>query len=109
MIDHTVVFIWILGAMMPLMAVDFSIGGALRGAGDTRYPLRATLVGLLGMRCGLAVLFAWLGLGVEWIYGALIGDYLAKALILLYRFRSGRWRRIFERMRREREHADARV
>ena len=106
-IDHTVAFIWILGLMMPLMAVDFSIGGALRGAGDTRYPLRATLVGLLGMRCGLAVLFAWLGLGVEWIYGALIGDYLAKALILIYRFRSGRWRRIFERMRRDRERAEA--
>ena len=106
-IDHTIVFVWILGAMMPLMAIDFSIGGALRGAGDTRYPLRATLVGLLGMRCGLAVLFAWLGLGVEWIYAALIGDYLAKGLILLYRFRSGRWRRVFERMRRERARADA--
>jgi putative MATE family efflux protein len=106
-IEHTIAFVWILGAMMPLMAIDFSIGGALRGAGDTRYPLRATLVGLLGMRCGLAVLFAWLGLGVEWIYAALIGDYLAKGLILLYRFRSGRWRRVFERMRRERARADA--
>lgn len=106
-IEHTIVFVWILGAMMPLMAIDFSIGGALRGAGDTRYPLRATLVGLLGMRCGLAVLFAFLGLGVEWIYAALIGDYLAKGLILLYRFRSGRWRRVFERMQRERARAQA--
>ncbi len=37
-IQHTVEFTYVLGAMMPLMAVDFAIGGSLRGAGDTRLP-----------------------------------------------------------------------
>jgi Na+-driven multidrug efflux pump len=33
-----------------------------------------------------------LGLPVEWVYAALIGDYALKALMLTRRFRSGRWR-----------------
>lgn len=94
-IAYTVVFIYILGAVQPLMAVEFALGGALRGAGDTRYPLKATMAGLLGMRCLLAVLFALAGLSVEWVYAALIGDYALKALMLTRRFRSGRWRGVF--------------
>ena len=106
-VGYTISFIYILGAMMPLMAIEFSIGGALRGAGDTRYPLRATLVGLIVMRCGLAILFAWLGWSVVWIYGALIGDYLAKGAILLARYRSGRWRKVFQTMQERREQVRA--
>jgi Na+-driven multidrug efflux pump len=87
----TVVFIYILGAVQPLMAVEFALGGALRGAGDTRFPFLAVLAGLLGVRCALAALFAWLGLPVEWIFAALIGDYVVKATMLTRRFRSGRW------------------
>jgi putative MATE family efflux protein len=88
----TVAFIYILGAMQPLMAVEFALGGALRGAGDTRFPFLAVLAGLLGVRCVLAALFARLGLPVEWIFAALIGDYVVKASMLAWRFRSGRWR-----------------
>ncbi len=94
-IRYTVAFIYILGVVQPLMAVEFAFGGALRGAGDTRYPLKATMAGLLGMRCVLALLFAWLGLPVEWVFAALIGDYALKALMLTQRFRSGRWRSLY--------------
>ena len=93
-IERTVEFIYMLGAMMPLLAIDFSVGGALRGAGDTRFPLVATMVSLIGMRCGLAALFTYLGLPVIWVYGALIGDYLLKSTMLIWRFRSGRWKTI---------------
>ena len=51
------------------------------------------LLGLLGVRCTLAALFAWVGLPVEWIFAALIGDYVVKASMLVARFRSGRWQR----------------
>ncbi|HSG88640.1 MAG TPA: MATE family efflux transporter [Pseudomonadales bacterium] len=93
-VDYTISFIYILGAVQPLMAIEFALGGALRGAGDTRYPLKATMAGLLGMRCVLAVAFAWLGLSVEWVYAALIGDYALKGYMLTRRFKSGRWRMI---------------
>ena len=39
----TVIFIWIMGSLQPLMAIEFSLGGALRGAGDTKSPLLITL------------------------------------------------------------------
>jgi len=93
-IDYTVQFIHILGAMMPLLAVEFAIGGALRGAGDTRFPLVATFLGLIGMRCGLAALATFLGVEVFWVYAALVGDYVLKASLLIWRFRSGRWRTV---------------
>lgn len=91
----TVIFIYILGVAQPLMAIEFSIGGCLRGAGDTRFPLLTTMSGLIGVRVGLAALFAWLELSVVWIFAALIGDYLVKAIMLVVRFRSGKWRQIF--------------
>jgi putative MATE family efflux protein len=89
----TVTFIYILGSVQPLMAVEFALGGALRGAGDTRFPLYAVLAGLIGARITLASLFAWYGLPVEWIFAALIADYIVKAMLLTLRFRSGRWKR----------------
>lgn len=93
-IRYTVQFIHILGSTMPLLAVDFAIGGALRGAGDTRFPLVATFLGLIGMRCGLAALATFAGLPVVYVYAALIGDYLLKASLLIWRFRGGRWRTV---------------
>jgi hypothetical protein len=50
-----------------------------------------TFAGLIVMRCGLAALFTFLGLPVIWVYGALIGDYLLKGLMLTIRFHGGRW------------------
>ncbi|MCZ6784803.1 MAG: MATE family efflux transporter [Proteobacteria bacterium] len=90
----TVVFIYILGSVQPLMALEFTLGGALRGAGDTRFPLIAVMTGLLGVRVVLAGFFAWRGFPVEWIFAALIGDYIVKASMLTWRFRSGRWQTI---------------
>jgi len=91
----TVVFIYIMALAQPLMAIEFTLGGCLRGAGDTRFPLLTTLVGLVGVRVMLAGIFTLMGLGVEWIYGALIGDYIVKAAMLVWRFRSGKWKQIF--------------
>lgn len=88
----TVVFIHVLGSVQVLMAIEYALGGALRGAGDTRFPFLTVLTGLFGMRLTLAALFAWLGWPPEWIFAALIGDYVVKATMLTLRFRSGRWK-----------------
>ena len=88
----TVVFIYVLGSVQVLMAIEFALGGALRGAGDTRFPLYTVLAGLFGARVLLSGVFAWLGLPVEWIFAALIADYVVKATMLTLRFRSGRWK-----------------
>ncbi len=88
----TVQMAYILAATMPLMAIEFAIGGALRGAGDTRFPLLATAVGLLGARCALAATFTLLGWPVVWVYGAMIVECIVKAAMLLARFQSDRWK-----------------
>jgi putative MATE family efflux protein len=93
-VEYTVQFIYILGAMMPLLAIEFSIGGALRGAGDTRFPLMATIIGLLVMRCGLAAIATYMKLPVVYVYAALIGDYVVKSVMLIWRFRRGKWKTI---------------
>jgi len=90
----TVVFIYILGAVQPLMAIEAALGGALRGAGDTRFPMLTTLCGLVLVRGSVAALGAYLGLSVEWIFAALIADYIVKASMLVWRFKRDRWKSI---------------
>ena len=94
-VADAVAFIRALAAAQPFMAIDFTIGGALRGAGDTRFPLVAVFVGFYGCRLGMAYLAAFvLHLSLPWVWSALIGDYLARAGLKTWRFRSGRWAQI---------------
>jgi putative MATE family efflux protein len=87
----TVVFIYIIALAQPLMAIEFTLGGALRGAGDTRFPLIATLGGIIIGRLIPASTFVWLGLSVYWIFGVMLLDYAIKAMLLLHRYRSRKW------------------
>jgi putative MATE family efflux protein len=94
-IADAVSFIRVLAAAQPLMAIDFTLGGALRGAGDTRFPLVTVLLGFYVCRLGFAWMVTFgLGLGVLWLWLALIGDYTARSLLKAWRFRSGRWKSI---------------
>ena len=88
----TVQLAYIMAATTPMLAIEFAIGGALRGAGDTRFPLLATMVGLLGVRCTLAALFVWLEWSVLWVFGATIVEFLVKGGMLVTRFANGRWK-----------------
>lgn len=103
----TVAFIYTLGVAQPLMAVDFALSGALRGAGDTRFPLITTFASLILGRVLLAAIFTWRGLPVEWIYGALLADYVIKATFMISRFRSGRWQLALEERGNSVEPAEA--
>ncbi len=90
-VSYTVTFIYILGVVQPLMAIELTLGGALRGAGDTRYPLLATFCGLVLGRVLLAFIAVWLELSVYWVFAVLIADYSIKAMILGWRYRSRHW------------------
>jgi Na+-driven multidrug efflux pump len=91
----TVDFIWILGAAQSMMAVEFTLGGALRGAGDTRFPLFVIFVGLFVCRLIPATLAAFVfGATIQLVWCALLLDYLAKAILLIVRFHRGRWKTI---------------
>jgi putative MATE family efflux protein len=91
----TIIMIYILGAAQPLMAVEFSLGGALRGAGDTRFPLLAILVGLIVFRLGGALLVALPFFGtITAVWCCLLADWIVKASMLSLRFASDRWKHV---------------
>jgi putative MATE family efflux protein len=82
----------VIGFAQPAQAVNFTLGGALRGAGDTRFTLVITIVNWFVVRLPLAVVFAFpLGLGLAGIWLAVLVDYCFRAGILALRFRSGQW------------------
>jgi putative MATE family efflux protein len=93
-IRDTVSFIRTLAVAQPLMGIDFTIGGALRGAGDTRFPLVAVFVGFYGFRLAFAYLAVLLHLSLPWVWFALMGDYIARAVLKTWRFQTGRWKTI---------------
>jgi putative MATE family efflux protein len=76
-------------------SVGFVIGGALRGAGDTRSVLGITLVGAWGIRVGLALLLIrHFGMGLEGAWIAMAVDWTLRATLMVFRWRSDRWQQI---------------
>lgn len=91
----TVAFIHMLAASQPFMAMDFTIGGALRGAGDTRFPLLTVLIAFYGCRLGMSFLVVGvLHLSLAWLWASIIGDYIARASLKAWRFKRGDWQAI---------------
>ena len=69
------------------------MGGALRGAGDTLFPLVTIFIGLFLVRLVPAtILVTFWDVGVEIVWCALIADYAIKAMLLLRRFQKGKWK-----------------
>jgi putative MATE family efflux protein len=85
----------VIGIGQPAQAAIFALGGALRGAGDTRYPLVVSLVNWFLIRLPLAYTFAFVfGLGLTGIWLGVTIDYFVRAALLAMRFRSGAWARV---------------
>jgi putative MATE family efflux protein len=76
------------------LGVDGSATGTLRGAGDTRYPFVASLVGRYGCALPLAALGLVTPLGASALLGALIVETVIPAALNVARVRSNRWKAI---------------
>ena len=80
---------------MPGMAINQTLAGGLRGAGDTRWVLLLTTVGMWTMRVGGGALLAFtFGFGVAGAWGEAVLDHTVRAVIIWWRFRTGRWKTI---------------
>jgi putative MATE family efflux protein len=91
-LDYLVALTVMVAIVQPMMSIEFTLGGALRGAGDTRSPARIMFSGFLFGRVVLTGIFFWLGLSVYWVYAALIADYVIKSSMYLVIFRRGAWK-----------------
>lgn len=92
---------------MPALSAIIVLTGALRGAGDTRFPILLTWIGFLAIRIPLAYLLTrsvvdlgplgtvpgWdLGLIGAWV--AMFADLLVRGVLFFARFLSGRWKTV---------------
>jgi putative MATE family efflux protein len=85
----------ILALAQPGQSTQLSLAGALRGAGDTMYPLYASFIGIWVFRVTVAYVFVsifnW-GLNGAWI--ALLLDQYTRSAVIYYRYRSGKWKTV---------------
>jgi len=85
----------VVGIGQPAQAMIFALGGSLRGAGDTRYPLLVSFMSWFVLRLPLAYVFAFVfGFGLTGIWLGVTVDYFVRAALFALRFRSGAWARV---------------
>ena len=101
----TIPLLKIVALSMPSLALSMVLTGALRGAGDTRWPLLFTFIGFIGIRIPLAYVLAWdtiplpfvawtisgFGLGVIGAWYAMITDIIVRSVLVAIRFWQGGW------------------
>ncbi len=94
-VDLTILFIRVHAISIPATGLFFSMGWALRGAGDTRWPLYATLIGIYAIRLPLSYFLGYtLGIGVLGIWVALPVEYYLRSVIVSQRFQTGAWKAV---------------
>lgn len=77
------------------IAITQIFTSALQGAGDTKFPMYATLVGIWGVRIGIGYFLGIImnfGLFGVWIAYAI--DITVRAFLLIIRFNHGKWKSI---------------
>jgi len=98
--NHTEEIVTLGGAILvmvaciqPFQSAQFIIAGALRGAGDTRFPAVVMFITVILVRSGLAMLMInVLGLGLWGAWYALVADQVLRTLLLAAHYRRGAWR-----------------
>lgn len=77
-----------------LLRVNGAAVGTLRGAGDTRWPFVATLLGQYGVALPVAAVGLLTPLGVGALYGALLLGAGVPVVVNRWRYRSGKWKAV---------------
>lgn len=76
----------------PFAGAMVIFNGALRGAGDTRWPLLFTFIGMLVVRLPLAWWLTTHGWGVQGAWYAMVLDIWIRTALVSARFAGGRWK-----------------
>lgn len=90
-IGLTTLFLFIVAISLPFLATDFALGGAIRGAGDTRFPLYVTLCTLILVRFVLPFVCIYYGFSITVLFALTALDFGVKAIFMLWYFRKKTW------------------
>jgi len=72
------------------------LSGALRGAGDTKWPMYGAFAGVVIARVGLAyILVVPLGMGLYGAWLAALADQCIRAVFTTVRYGRGRWTQLY--------------
>ena len=94
-IQNTMIALTIVAFIQPFQSHQLITSGALRGAGDTVWPLIAIFVGSILKRVSLGYIFVnIIGLGLAGAWYAVFIDQFIRWIIILFRFKSGKWKNI---------------
>ena len=89
------VFLKIVALLQIPLALTMVLAGSLRGAGDTHFIMLATTIGMWAIRVPIAFITGvWLHLGVFYVWLAMIADWTLRMALMLWRYRSERWKAI---------------
>ena len=84
---------------MFFLNIQVIYSGALRGAGDTKFPVYVAIVSVLLIRLTLAyAAVKWLGMGVYGIWTATLVDQAIRYFLMRFRYKSGRWEKRVDQM-----------
>lgn len=85
----------IIAFFQPFLCITFVITSALQGAGDTKFPMYSTLIGIWGVRVlGVYFLGIVLKMGLVGVWIAYAFDIFIRGIILMTRFLKGKWKLI---------------
>ncbi len=94
-IELGTMFLKIVALLQIPLALTMVLAGSLRGAGDTRFIMSATLVGMWGVRVPMGLIVGlWLEWSVVYVWTAMIADWTVRMALLLWRYQSERWKAI---------------
>jgi putative MATE family efflux protein len=91
-VSASAAILWIGAAMVPFQTSQLILCGGLRGAGDTLWPLVATMSGVLFVRVIAAYLcIVTFGFGLAGGWYAFLFDQATRSLVIWLRYLSGKW------------------
>lgn len=90
--DLVVKVLRIIALFQPFLAITLVMTAALQGAGDTKFPMYTSLIGIWGVRVlGLYILSIHFNFGLVGVWLAYALDITLRGIIILIRFLKGKW------------------
>lgn len=85
--------LWMNCLFLVFFPTTFILPNGLRGAGDAKYAMLTTIIGMMVFRIGLGYVFGvMLGWGITGVWLGMFTDWMLRSLLYWRRLQTGRWR-----------------